>query len=433
MKITELRVANFKRVELVAIQRGGDGPAIIAGDNGHGKSSTLDALNVLLWGKTGMPPELARKGTDGADLRVVFDSGIVIERHVSPAGLVTAKITTEDGMSPAGGPQAWLDARLSKTACDPLALLNLPAAKLAAELSRIVGLDTAEIDGKRARVYEDRTVAGRLLKAAEGVLASTVEAPHGTPDQPVSSADIAAEIAAAGAAENSKAAHLARAEECARGVEVLNTDADGLDRQADDLRKRAAALNKEAVAKRVRTIGGEAAERKARADAEAVVIPDVEDAQQRLAAVDETNAAVLAKAAWLAAKATADERREERDTLTGEIEALDTERKAMLAAAEWPVDGLSVEDGKVTLNELPFGQASQAERLRVAVALALAGDPEIPVVLVRDGSLLDDISMGLLSAAVAEHGGDLWIERVGTGDAGAIVIEDGRNVVEVTA
>jgi len=459
MKITELKVANFKRIELVEIQRG-DGPAIIAGRNAQGKSSTLDALNVLLWGKSGMPPGLARTGTKGADLRVAFDNGIVIERKVSPSGLVAAKITTADGMSPAGGPQAWLDERLSKTACDPLALLNLPAGKLAAELSRIVGLNTRALDAERAQVYAQRTAIGRLKKDAEGALASLEKPDNDTPIIPVSSAAIAAEIATATQAQTTKAKHIATADECSRGIDSLigqaeraEEEAAAMSRDADEALEKAeaaaaakiidakenrelakgVAAGKTAAAKdfRERAAKGEAMETQARADAEAVVIPDVEDAQRRLSEVDTVNAAVASKQAWIAAETRALKHGATYAAESEAIEALDEKRREMLAAAEWPVDGLSIEDGKVTLQGHPIENASQAERLRFGVALALAGDPEIPVVLVRDGSLLDDDSMELLADAVAERGGDLWIERVGTGDAGAIVIEDGRNVEAV--
>jgi hypothetical protein len=442
MKITELRVENFKRIEMVDVHPSGDGPVIIAGGNGHGKSSTLDAVNVLLWGKAGMPPGLARKGSGGADLRVVFDDGIVIERKVSPSGLVTTKITTGDGMSPAGGPQAWLDARLSKTACDPLALLNLPAAKLAAELSRIVGLDTSALDAERAQVFAERTATGRLQKDAEGQLANTPKPADDTPDDRVSSVDIAAEIAAAAAAAATRDKHIATADECSRAIDNLVGQAERAEEGAEaTLKEASAALEraKEAAKSRLadaaelrdRAEKGRSMETHARADAEAVIVPDIEDAQRRLGEVDAVNAAVAQKQTWLVAKANADRHRASYAAESEAIDALDVKRREMLASAEWPVPGLSVEDGKVTLNGHPIENASQAERLRFGVALALAGDPEIGVVLVRDGSLLDDDSMGLLAAAVAERDGMLWIERVGTGDAGAIVIEDGRNIEEV--
>jgi hypothetical protein len=92
---------------------------------------------------------------------------------------------------------------------------------------------------------------------------------------------------------------------------------------------------------------------------------------------------------------------------------------------------LGIADGAVTFQEVPLSQASQAEQLRVGMALALAGKPEIPVALIRDGSHLDDESLALLADYAQEAGAQVWIERVGSHDAGAVVIEDGMVTEEV--
>jgi hypothetical protein len=89
------------------------------------------------------------------------------------------------------------------------------------------------------------------------------------------------------------------------------------------------------------------------------------------------------------------------------------------------VDGLSFDDSGVLLNGLPFSQASQAEQLRVSVAMGFAQNPELKVLLVRDGSLLDGNSLNLLDQMARDHDGQVWIERVGEGDQCAVIIEDG--------
>ena len=112
--------------------------------------------------------------------------------------------------------------------------------------------------------------------------------------------------------------------------------------------------------------------------------------------------------------------------LTSAIEACDDDRRAAIAAATFPVPGLGFDaQGTVTFNGLPLSQASQAERIRVSVGVGLASHPDLRVLLVREGSLLDDGAMKQLAALAKEHDTQLWIERVGDGDAGAVVIEDG--------
>jgi hypothetical protein len=89
----------------------------------------------------------------------------------------------------------------------------------------------------------------------------------------------------------------------------------------------------------------------------------------------------------------------ERDDLTKVIETIDARKAEILGAAKLPVDGLSIDDEGITLNSVPFAQASGAERLRVALGLAIAASPELGDVWIRDGALLDEESLEL----VAKH------------------------------
>jgi len=97
-------------------------------------------------------------------------------------------------------------------------------------------------------------------------------------------------------------------------------------------------------------------------------------------------------------------------------------RTDRLAAAKWPIPGLSIsEDGSPLYNDIPLSQVSQAEQLRISMALALANEPEIPVVLIRDGSLLDDDSMGLVLQLAEERDAQVWVERVGAREPETII------------
>jgi hypothetical protein len=60
------------------------------------------------------------------------------------------------------------------------------------------------------------------------------------------------------------------------------------------------------------------------------------------------------------------------------------------------------------------------------MAVALASKPRLRVVLIRDGSLLDDESMELLRKFADDNDVQVWIERVGSNDADALIIEDGE-------
>jgi hypothetical protein len=58
--------------------------------------------------------------------------------------------------------------------------------------------------------------------------------------------------------------------------------------------------------------------------------------------------------------------------------------------------------------------------------MGLSANPQFRVVLIRDGSLLDENSMAAIAEMAKQYDASVWIERVGDGKEVSIVIEDGH-------
>ena len=116
------------------------------------------------------------------------------------------------------------------------------------------------------------------------------------------------------------------------------------------------------------------------------------------------------------------------DELTKKLEAARQKKAYMIAAGNMPVTGLSFGTGEVMYNELPFEQASAAEQMRVSMAMAMAMNPKLKVVCIRDGSLLDSTSLKIVSELVEEHDFQLWLEQVDESGEVGVYIEDGMVV-----
>jgi hypothetical protein len=91
-----------------------------------------------------------------------------------------------------------------------------------------------------------------------------------------------------------------------------------------------------------------------------------------------------------------------------------------------PVDGLSFGTDEVLYNGLPLAQASSAEQLRVSVAIAMAANPKLRVLRIKDGSLLDEYSLQTLADTAEMNDFQIWIERVDTSGSVGVVMEDGN-------
>jgi septal ring factor EnvC (AmiA/AmiB activator) len=157
----------------------------------------------------------------------------------------------------------------------------------------------------------------------------------------------------------------------------------------------------------------------------ALADPDLDEIPARLREVEAVNERVRQKKARAALAGELAAAESEASKLSAEIEAIDGQKAAVLDEASFPVPGLGFGERGVTLNGLPLDQASAAEQLRVSMAMGLALNPKLPVVLIRDGSLLDAKSLALVSAMAEAAKAQVWLEVVGKGGVG-VVIEDGQ-------
>ena len=87
---------------------------------------------------------------------------------------------------------------------------------------------------------------------------------------------------------------------------------------------------------------------------------------------------------------------------------------------------MSFTDDGVFVGDVPFDQLSDAQRLRVSIAVAGSMNPKLRIVRVRDGSLLDNEAMAELKTYAEANDLQVWIERVSDGEGTGVVIEDGR-------
>ncbi len=80
------------------------------------------------------------------------------------------------------------------------------------------------------------------------------------------------------------------------------------------------------------------------------------------------------------------------------------------------------------LNGVPLTQASDAEQLRASLAIAMALNPKLRVIRVRDGSLLDSNAMKIIAEMAETKDFQVWIERVDDSGKVGFVLEDGHVV-----
>lgn len=417
MKILSLRAENVKRLRAIEIEPDGS-MVIVGGRNGAGKSSVLDSIAYALGGRALCPAEPIRRGETTARARVDLGD-LVIERTWTEKGTYLSVKTAEGFAAPS--PQAVLDKLVGRLSFDPLAFVAMPPREQVEALRELVGLDFGELDADRDQLYRDRTNTGRDVKRIEGQLASMPEDAD-APAKLVAVRDLMEELREA----RDHNAELDRFEreraQHASTVDARNREIDEFDAKIKALHvaREAAWLDREDLELSIEGLDDQIEHFDA-ADTGAIEhqIADADNANERhrLAVARRTVSEQLAESRGAYQRATT------------AIEALDEQKRQALAGAVFPVDGLSFDDAGVLLNGIPFDQASSAEQLRVSVAMGLAANPELRVLLIRDGSLLDTDNLRLVAEMASAADAQVWVERVSEdGEGVSVMIEDGEVV-----
>lgn len=411
MKIINLQAENVKRLKAVQIKP--DGSLVkIGGRNAQGKSSILDSIEYALGGK----PKVDRPIRDGErTARVILETeDLIVTRKFSSSG---SQLTVENRSGRKfSSPQAMLDKLYGSLTFDPLEFSRKRPKEQAEALRGLVGIDLSELDQARAEAYEERTFLNREIKSIE----SQIESMPVEDVDPVSVADLTEEL-------QRRIHHNRTGETIEQDYEKANLELDSLTEKAKDIQARIEELqrnlleiesNRAKVSEEIQEIKNHR-DTFSRLDTEEIR-KQIEDAEEtnRKAAQAERRKELLKKEKETVAKA---------DKLTDQITEIDQEKRDTLADADFPLDGLAFDEGGVVMNGIPFEQCSSAEQLRISVAMGFAMNPELRVLLVREGSLLDSDSLEVMRELADKYDGQLWIEQVSeTGEGCTVMIEDGQ-------
>lgn len=412
LRLTRLEIDNVKRIKMVRVTLDPDGNVVlIRGDNGAGKSSALDAIHYLVGGKDVQPPQVIRSGEHSARVLGEFaPDDLVIERKWTEAG-TTVEVRSKDGAK-YPSPQKMIDRLMGPLRFDPSSFLHMDGNAQAEALRKLTGVNFDQLDAERVRAYSERTTVNTLGKEKAAKLKG-MPAPSGLARVEVGDL-LKRQEELHGIRDHNRtvrSAHdnwrLAHAEQVQKVAE--------LERKLEEGRKELERLHSFVVKtqKAVEELQD--------------VEPQLAEVQAAIAGAETTNSRVAADIERATLEGHVEKLREKSKALTARIAEIDAEKAKMLAEAEMPVPGLGFNADGITLNGVPFVQASQAEKLRVAFAMWLSAHPKLAVAPIADASLFDKKSLALIAEMAEKNGVQVLLEVVGDGDVG-IVFEDGEVV-----
>lgn len=429
-KIIKLAASNVKRLKAIEITPDGN-VVVVGGRNAQGKTSVLDAIMFALGGTKTLPKSPVRKGEDKGSIVVELEDLIVKRTFTAEGGTSLTVTNKENAKYPS--PQAILDALIGRMTFDPLEFARSKPEVQAVTLRQLVGLDFNEINQRREKLYNERTMVNREAKSLENRLAACPPPVAGLPDEPLSAVDILAE-------QREAMEHNRKVDEANSAIVKVDSEIIGAESALNKIGKEMlritaeiARLNDElkTLAAEAETYNANWQDAHSRKDAlvkaaNLLQKKDISAITAKLETIEGKNRQINNNKARQTIADSLKAKVVEAENLTKAIDGVDAEKAKLIRESKFPIDGLSVdESGDVVFNGIPFSQASGAEQLRVSVAIGLALNPKLRVLLIRDGSLLDDTNMALLFEMAAAADAQIWIERVGEAGDVSVIIEDG--------
>lgn len=401
MHISHVEVENFKRLKEVSIDTR-DLVITIGGRNAQGKSSIVDAIWNTLGGKQRAVTRPIRDGEEKATATITVESddgtGFVVTRTWKQGKPSTLTVKPLEGKAKIEGGQTFINQFLGAFAFDPLAFAEQEAKKQRQTLIDLVGVDTSAIDKEYDEAYESRRAQGVEVRRIEGSLGSMDRPARDVPEDYVSVSDL---LKALG------------------DTLRVETGVDGAKKRVVGIDETIARLQ----AERETLIG--------RADEGLQWLSGRRSARDLQADIDNAetlNASVRDAERYRETKEELKQAERRHAELEKRVEAARQAKVDALAAVNLPLEGLSFDEEGILYNGVPFSQSSAAERRRVSVAMAMAMNPELKVICLKDASLLDEESLADLKRLGEENGFQLFLEVVGKPGGETIVIEDGEVV-----
>ena len=418
-KIIKLQAENFKKLKAIEITPQGN-TIKISGPNAAGKSSVLDAIWFALAGKDAlkMNPDPVKHGERVA--KVTLDLGSEdSDNFVKNAYTVVRtwsngnsklEITNTEGMK-YGSPAGMLSSIVGDLSFDPLAFAGQSDKDQVKTLLELVNLpiDIYALDDDRKVMYESRTLVNRAVKHLDGKVAGfpAVDAP----DTEINTSDImsAMELATTEISDN---------------IEVRNSYFQKLRTQKDWI-TRIKDLETELLKKQDKLVSIECEIDQLKPLVDNAIDPDLTVFKDQLQNAEQINANVRSMQQRNQIIAELNAEKENSEELTAKINEIDDLKERTIREAEMPIEGLGFNDRGVTFNNTLIKGCSTAEQHRISIAIGMAMNPKLRVILIDDGSALDSTTMKDIEDLAADKGYQLWVGVVDeTGKIG-ICIEDG--------
>lgn len=413
IKLKSVRASNVKGLKACHVEMDEEtNSVIIEGANAAGKSSLLDAIAWTLLGKRSMPDDPLPDDEESGEIELGTTGDFVITRKITEADSYL-EIRSEDG-DEYSSPQSMLNDMIGELIADPYQFRSDSPRQIRETFLEIIdhGLDLDEWEQKKDDLYEKRKRARRKLEGHKEELAEEPQPDPDLPTETISAADLIEEIDEAEEVRRQKEQLRRDIEDRKDDIEKMKRDIDRKFQEIDELKAKIKGLQHDIDVKKDQISDEKAALSEEKDRLNRIEVPDVDEKRQKLEQIEEKNDRIREKQQYLEKVEKKEEAKREFENLEAEIEDLWSVKREAIESADFPVDGLTVKGDKIAWQGVEISECSQAERLYLYTALAIAQNPDLRCFFLPDASLLDPDWYDRIRSLAGEHDYQIFFEMV---------------------
>ncbi len=410
---------NISFVELVPDSR----MNLVSGKNGAGKSSLIEAMIDAIKGKTEMGKKPQRKIQNGKDKAVIEvtigegDGALKIKRTITQKD-VYLKAERADGKPVS---QTDLDKLLDSSTINITKLLHLDPKGQIDFVKKVAGIDTTKVEEKYKELYAERTVLNRAAKDAKGA-----EKNFGQVDrvEEVSISELLAEIEL-GETDNREI----------RREEILINQMDALVKgHVDAIEKAEATIEhyREAIESltdeiEARNITKAKSEKEARVKRKSLAEEiDLAPVREKVNSAEETNRKAKNYQMYVSARDGAKVAQQKADDVDSAMTRLLEERDSIINDSKLPFKNVEFDkELGLMIAGIPFNDMSSAQQIKIMSRIYIESKPELQVIYIKDGSLLDPDTLKQISGMSELKDYQFLVEIVDEVE-GSIIMREGH-------